>query len=187
MTRLGILVLSIFLIISASPVYAGQNWKIDLEKSRIDFIGKSTLHDFNGRARELSGVLENDSNFAKGVIDVDVAGLTTNEPERDKNMYQMFDGNKYPQIHFVFNDTDLTKVINHHDGEIKFTGIMTIHHISHPVILISKGHLEENTLVCEGKTSIHLKEYALKPPSIFGIIRVSDEVVVQYKIVFLNR
>jgi polyisoprenoid-binding protein YceI len=156
------------------------------EKSRLDFMCKSTLHDFNGTARKLSGSFEQNQNIAKGFVDVDIAGLTTDEPERDKNMYQMFDASLYPQIHFVFNDTDMTKILDHHDGEIKFTGIMTIHNISHPVTLISKGHMEENTLICEGQMLVHLKDYGLKAPSILGLIRVDDAVAVQYNIVFMN-
>jgi len=32
-----------------------------------------------------------------------------------------------------------------------------------------------------------LKDYGLKPPSILGFIRVADEIVVRYNIVFINK
>ena len=179
--------LYLFFIFTAGYVQASEQWQLVSEKSRVDFIGKSTLHDFNGTARKLTGIFEKNVNLANGFIDVDVAGLTTDEPERDKNMYQMFDVSRNPQIHYVFTDTDFTDILDHHEGEIKFTGIMTIHNISRPMTLISKGHMIGDTLICEGQMSIHLKDYGLKPPSILGIIRVSDEIAVQYNIVFINK
>jgi len=185
--RLRLFSVFLFLIFVAGYAQASQQWQIVPEKSKVDFICKSTLHDFNGTARKLIGNFEQDLNIAKGFIDVDVASLTTDEPQRDKNMYQMFDATQYPQIHFTFKDTDLTDVVDHHDGQIKFTGVLTIHNISHPVTLISKGHMLEDTLMCEGQVSIHLKDFDLKPPSILGLIRVSDEVAVRYNIVFINR
>ena len=182
---LNIVLFSYFVLISGY-VQASQQWQIVPEKCRIDFVGKSTLHDFNGTARKLTGNFEQNSNLANGFVDIDVASLTTNEPDRDKNMYQMFDRALYPQIHFAFNDTDISDVLDHHDGQVKFTGIMTIHNISHPVTLISKGHLIADTFMCEGQVNIHLKDFGLKPPSILGLIRVSDVVAVQYNIVFIR-
>jgi len=187
MPRMLKIILCLLPVFVSGLAHASGQWQLISEKSRLDFIGKSTLHDFNGTARKLSGVLEQNTNLAKGFIDVDIKGLTTDEPDRDKNMYQMFDASEYPNIHFVFNDTDITKISDHHDGEIRFTGVMTIHNISHPLTLISKGHIEGDTLMCEGKMRIHLKDYGLKAPSILGFIRVNDEVTVQYSIVFINR
>jgi len=181
------IILCLFSIFIGGHAQASQQWHLESEKSRLDFFVRSTLHDFNGSARRLSGILEQNLNSAKGFVDVDVAGLTTYEPDRDKNMYQMFDASLFPRIHFVFKDTDLTKIMDHHEGEVNFTGNMTMHGISHTLTLISKGHMEENTLICEGQMHIHLKDYGLKPPSILGFIRVADEIVVRYNIVFINK
>ena len=186
MSRFLKIFLFILFVFGGGYVQASGQWHVVSEKSRLGFMCKSTLHDFNGSARKLSGILEKKLNLAKGFVDVDVASFTTDEPGRDKNMYQMFNASLYPQIHFVFNDTDITKIIENQEGEIKFTGIMTMHNISHPVTLISKGHMEGNTLMCEGQMLIHLKDYGLKPPSILGLIHVSDEVAVQYNIGFMN-
>jgi len=186
MSRFIKIALYILFVFSGGYAQASGQWHVVPEKSSLGFMCKSTLHDFNGSAQKLSGILKQSQNLANGFVDVDVAGLTTDEPGRDKSMYQMFDATLYPQIHFVFNDTDITKIIENQEGEIKFTGIMTMHNISHPVILISKGHMEGDTLMCEGQMLIHLKDYGLKPPSIFGLIHVSDEVAVQYNIVFMN-
>jgi len=187
MLRFFKIILCLLPIFIGGYAQASQQWQLVSEKSRLDFFVRSTLHDFNGTARKLSGILEQNLNSAKGFVDVDVAGLTTNEPDRDKNMYQMFDASQYPRINFIFKDTDLGKILVQHDGEVNFTGVMTMHNISHPLMLISKGHMEADTLICEGQMHIHLKDYGLKPPSILGFIRVADEIVVRYNMVFINK
>ena len=163
------IILCLLSVFIGGYAYASGQWQLVPEKSRLDFIGKSTLHDFNGTARKLSGTLEQNLNLAKGFVDVDVAGLTTNEPDRDKNMYQMFDMSRYPRIHFAFNNTDMAMLLDHHEGEIKFTGIMTIHNISHPVTLISKGHMEEDTLICEGANACSFKRLWTTSPQYFRV------------------
>ena len=174
MIRFLKVVLYLIFVMTCGYAQAAGQWQLVSEKSRLDFMGKTTLHNFNGSARKLSGTMEQNLNLARGFIDVDVAGLTTEEPDRDQKMYQMFNVNLSPQIHFVFNDTDITGVLKDHDGEIQFAGVMTIHNVSRPVTLISKGHMQEDTLMCEGQMRVHLKEYGLKPPSVLGIIRVRD-------------
>jgi polyisoprenoid-binding protein YceI len=180
-------ILFLFLVSTAGFARAGEEWRLLPEKSKLEFMARSTFHDFNGNAQGLSGIIEQGMNSAKGFVYVEVAGLTTDDAQRDKNMYHMFDISLSPRIYFIFKDTDMSEVLDHHDGQITFKGVMTIRHLSHSMTLISKGHKEGNMLVCEGHMSIHLKDYGLKPPSILGLIRVNDEVAVWYKIVFTNK
>ncbi len=174
-------------VLTGGYAQADQQWQVLPEKSRVGFIVHSTLHEVNGKARKLSGGFEQKGNLAKGAIDVDVAGLTTANKARDKNMYRMFDVSRYAKVHFNFDNTDITNVLDRHEGEIRFSGVMTIHNISHPMTILSKEHREGSAFVCEGRLLIHLKDYALKPPSILGLIRVRDEVQVEYSIVFVNK
>ncbi len=179
--------LCILVVFMGGVAQADQQWQINLKKSNVGFLLHSTLHEVNGQARELSGGFEQQLNSIKGLVDVGVAGLTTDNKARDNNMYQMFDLSRYANIRFTFDNTDIANVLNHQDGDIIFSGTMTIHNISHPVTLLSKGHMDQNSLVCQGRMLIHLKDYGLKPPSVLGIIRVRDEVIVQYTIVFVTK
>ena len=176
------------LFVSMGGVAQGdQQWQVMPEKSNLGFLLHSTLHEVNGQARELSGGFEQQLNSIKGFVDVSVAGLTTDNKARDNNMYKMFDLLRYADIRFTFDNTDITNVFNHQDGDIIFSGVMKIHNISHPVTFLSKGHMDQNALVCQGRMLIHLKDYDLKPPSVLGIIRVRDIVIVQYTIVFVAK
>ena len=166
---------------------AAQQWEVSSEKSNVGFIVHATLNEVHGKAQELLGGFDQQLNSIKGFVDVGVASLTTVNKARDNDMYRMFDLSRYAEIRFTFDNTDITNVLNHHDGDITFSGVMTIHNVSHPVTLISKGHMDQNALVCQGQMSIHLKDYDLKPPSLLGFIHVKDEVIVKYTVVFVNK
>ena len=183
--------LKIFLFFSllsiGSSVEAEQNWQVTPLKSSISFLVHSTLHEFNGQAGELFGNFDRQQKMIKGFIDVGVTGLSTNNPDRDKAMYRMFDASQYSQIQFNFEDTDLSQVLDRHIGDVIFNGKLTIHHVTRPVTILSQGSMQDGVLVCEGKMLINLKDYDLKPPSILGLIRVNDEVLVHFRIVFVPK
>lgn len=180
--------LTVFILsITSGIAQASQTWQVDRQKSNISFIIHSTLHEVNGQEREISGGFVQEQNLIKGVVDVGVNGLSTNNNDRDRNMYKMFNASSFAQIHFAFDHTDILNILDHQDGLIAFLGVMTIHGISHPVTISSRGWMLDKSLVCEGNMRIHLKDYDLKPPSVLGLIRVKDEVFVQFRILFSKK
>lgn len=184
MQRFFKIVLFVFFLSNAGMALASQQWQVVPVKSNVSFLAYSTLHEVNGQARQIHGSFGQRQNLIKGFVDVGVAGLTTDNQARDRNMYKMFAASQYTQIHFSFKGTDISEVLEKKDGLITFLGSMTIHHITSPVKILSRGWMLGEALVCEGQTLISLKEYDLKPPSILGIIHVKDEVLVQFRIVF---
>jgi polyisoprenoid-binding protein YceI len=165
---------------------ASQAWQVIAQKSSVEFLVHTTLHEVNGRARQLYGSFEQRKNLIKGSINVGVVGLTTNNEARDRNMYKMFDASRYTQVHFSFNNVNIDDVLKRKEGHIIFTGEMTIHHISCPLTVLTRCRMFGKSLACEGKLLVSLKDYDLKPPSILGIIRVNDEVLAQFNIMFLK-
>ena len=179
--------LIVFIFSFCGLAQAEERWQVLPEKSKVIFFARTTLHDFNGKAQQLSGGLVGDTNAIKGFVDLQIAGLSTGDPDRDKNMYQMFNMSLFPQIHFAFDHGDITKVLTNQDAEVIFSGVMSMHHTSRQVSLISTGNWQDGVLLFEGTMFVHLKDFGLKPPSILGLIRVSDEVKVQYKIAFIKK
>ena len=173
-----------FFLTLGGVAIASQQWQVIPEKSNVSFLAHSTLHEVNGQAHQLFGNFEQRQNLINGFVDVGITGLKTDDEARDKAMYKMFEASEYAQIHFSFENTNISDVLNQRDGLITFLGDMTIHHISHPVKISSRGWMLGNSLVCEGQMPISLKDYDLKPPNILGIIRVKDVVQVQFRIVF---
>jgi len=187
MSRFLIVIFYLISFFIGGYAQASQQWLLLAEKSNLDFTLSSTLHEVNGNSQKVTGILEQNFSSLRGFVDVDVLGLTTHNPARDRDMYRMFDSSIFPEIHFVFNDTDFTRILKYHDGDIKFSGLMTIHNISHQLSFVSKGHMQGDMLVCEGNMLIHLKEYSLKPPSVLWFIHVKDEVLVKYHMVFIKK
>jgi len=181
------IVLCVFMVFMNGPAQASSQWQVSQKKSRVVFILHSTMHEVDGQAPELFGRFEQQENLIKGFVDVGVSGLTTDNEIRDRAMYKMFDASQYAQIHFTFKDVNLANVLEGHEGDVIFSGEMTIHHISHPMSIISTGRMTGNTFICEGQMLISLKDYDLKPPSVLGIIRVKDSVLVQFNIVFSKK
>ena len=167
--------------------YASQNWQVLADKSKVSFLVQSTLHEVNGQARQLSGGFKEEKGLINGVITIDVAGLKTGNDTRDKNMYKMFDASQYTQIRFNFDGVNIADVLKSRDGQITFLGLMSIHHVTLPVSIISRGWMLGDSLVCEGNFIIHLKDYGLKPPSVMGIIRVKKDVHVEFRMVFTTK
>jgi len=171
----------------AKGALASEQWQIMPEKSSVSFFSRSTFHDFKGQAHELFGNFEKKNDQIRGAVDVGIIGMTTDNDARDKEMYKMFDATSYSQIHFSFNNVSISEVSQRKDGRISFTGNMTIHQISRPVTIISRGWMLGDALICEGEFPVSLKDYNLKPPTILGLIRVNDKVLVKFRILFSQK
>jgi polyisoprenoid-binding protein YceI len=165
-------------------VWAAEEWQLVAEKSQVMFLGRSTLHDFTGKARTMSGSFARDGKEARGAVHVDVAGLTTADPGRDKNMYRMFNVAAYKDINFTFDHMDISVIQQGLAQDIILDGVMTMHNVSRPVKLNAQVRMEGSVLVCQGDMEIHLKDYQLRPPSVLLMIRVADQVNVKYTMVF---
>ncbi len=187
MNRMITFVVFTCLACCSSYGYASQQWSLVPEQSKITFTLKSTLHDVEGYARTISSQFQEDSGIAQGSFNVDVAGLTTDHFKRDKNMYTMFDLEKYTQIHFDFDHVDFKEALTSGHGPVLFNGVMTIHHMSKPLSVTATAHLVDGVLVIEGEFPINLNDYQLKPPSVMGIIRVNKIVNVKYSIVLTTK
>ena len=184
MSKIFKIIFCFALLATAAFAQSSQEWQLSPKSSQVNFLIQSTLHQVHGQAREVFGSFEQDQNLIKGFVDVGVLGLTTNDKARDNNMYQMFNASQYAQIHFSFKNTDLARVIEQGDGPIVFLGNMTMHGITKPATILTNSRMDKSTLVCEGRLLINLKDYDLKPPSVLGIIRVKDEVLVEFRLVF---
>lgn len=133
LTRFFALFFSALLFLSA-PVFAA-NYAVDTDHTSVSFKVHHILGWVEGHFKKFEG------NFAyepgksetwqtKGTIDV--AGIDTNVPERDKHLRSadFFDAEKYPTISFVS-----TQVTDANQTGAKLHGLITIHGVEKPVVL----------------------------------------------------
>lgn len=165
---------------------------------QIRFFGDSTLHGFEGQAtcEPFDWLIEDESDSGKlivrgAVIKVPVATMDTANKKRDKKMYQMFSVNDFPLIEGQFDNFDPRQLLQQlRDGnevDAHFPFKLKIHGVTRSVdatIREFKETPEEITLVAD--LSVSLKDFGLKAPGVFGIIRVADEVRVEIEVVLFD-
>jgi polyisoprenoid-binding protein YceI len=179
----GILLWSGPALVWAKPLAA--DLVLDAKASLIVFQGKSSLHDFRGKAGTVFGKLTfaKDSPSAAGGVEVPVLSLATGNKATDRNMYAMFNATAYSMISLTTEPLDLSGVREGADSHFVVRGILTMHGVSRGVTVPTKVRLEQGRYVCEGDFPVSLKDHLLKPPRVL-FFKVADEVRVVFSIVF---
>jgi hypothetical protein len=178
---------AVFLLLTlASSASAGSlNGNCD-----IRILGTSTLHDFSGTVRcqpfPIRLVENADGRMViPGVeISVLVEEMDTQNKNRDKQMREMFQSERFPRIQAVLSDLDPDKIRRemrtgpNGKGTVELT--LKIRGTERR-IQAAIGNLRENPgeVSFDAEFFLSLKEYDLKPPRVFfGAIRVGDKVTV---------
>jgi polyisoprenoid-binding protein YceI len=169
------------------PIVWAQSivFPVDPKDSSIVFVGKTTFHDFRGRVGTIRGhlVFNSSQPLAQGRVEVDILSFDTGNKERDKNMDIMFNAQIYPLVSFDINKADFSQADKH---EVEMQGTLSMHGISRPFDIMAQVIVNKNGYVCQGIFPISLKEFGLKPPSILGLIKVTDQVQIQFNVAFHN-
>ncbi|MEK6778226.1 MAG: YceI family protein [Candidatus Deferrimicrobiota bacterium] len=156
----------------------------------IRILGTSTLHDFSGTVRcqpfpvSLVGDAEGRMVIPGVEIAVLVEEMDTQNKSRDKQMREMFQGGKFPRIQAVLLNLDPDKILremrNDPNGKGMVELTLKIRDVERRIQAVI-GNLRENPgrVSFDAEFPLSLKEYDLKPPTVFfGAIRVGDKVTV---------
>lgn len=165
-----------------SPLFAlDKEYLIDTSKSSIDFSFRSTLHPVKGSVKEFSGTLSAQGGegvvLNKGQIVVNVASMDTEEPKRDENMRKMLRAEEFSTIKF-----DILRSAPAEAGMIIIYGDLTIRDVQLPLEIPAKVTKVNDGFLISGETSLSLKKFSLKPPSVALLIRVFDTVKVNFSV-----
>ena len=155
----------------------------------VRFEVTATLHDFSGSGKCLpfSAPLERtpggDNVLPLVAVAVPVAGMETGNGGRDKDMRKMFEADRHPDIHASARgiDADALRRRMREDpaGKAPLEVVVAIRGVERKVQASAGAYKEEgNRLSFEIGFPVSLKEFMLKAPSAFGLIRVADRVVV---------
>ena len=138
----------------------------------IQFAATSTLHDFSGSlpSQPFTLVLSNGTWSA----DADVLSglMNTAHEKRDRKMHEMFATNSFPKMHGTVTTapipgaagTDATLRLIIRDKTNDLTARVT-------------GWTEDASAIkFHAVWELSLKDYALKPPSVLGVIKVGDRI-----------
>src|SRR5581483_6440688 len=129
----------VFATLVSSPALA-SDWTIDSQHSEADFrvrhMGISYVRGTLGTVTGTIHVDENNPSKSSVEATIDVSKLDTREPKRDAHLKSpdFFDVAKYPTATFKS-----TKVEREGAGKLKVTGDLTMHGVTHPVVLDVDG------------------------------------------------
>jgi polyisoprenoid-binding protein YceI len=148
---------------------------------QIVFSGSSSLHDFTGHVSTQAIRLNLSPSTPKGGLaefsaaaNVSAASMSTDSAKRDQNMWIMMGVSQYPTI-----SGKVDRVVVQPDGTATGYGELTMHGITQKLpFTLTNWQRNSSQLSFHGRGQVSLSQYALKPPSVMGVIKVADTVVV---------
>lgn len=154
---------------------------------QIEFSGTTTLHDFSGRAdcNPLTLSVTEGRTSEQGVelseISVPVASMSSDNKKRDHKMHAMLEIDQFPQITgqpVELTPENIDKFLNGPTIEKEpFIFTLKIRDIAQQqTAQISRLQRDDTEVTFVLEFDLSLKDYQLKPPSIFGLIRAGDQV-----------
>jgi polyisoprenoid-binding protein YceI len=146
------------------------------------FDGTSTLHDFRGWTKSVSGWIE----FEPGRIDptaraafvVDARTLDTGDKDRDRAMHdEHLESARYPEMKFT-----LSEFHSGADGSCTIQGTLEIHGRSRSVEMAGIFLVRPDGLLhVKGKVVAKMSDFGITPPSKVLVIRTADEINVWFE------
>jgi polyisoprenoid-binding protein YceI len=146
------------------------------------FDGTSTLHDFRGWTKNVTGWIE----FGPGRIDstakaafvVDARTLDTGDKDRDRAMHEEhLESARYPDMKFT-----LSGFHSEPGGSCTIRGTLEIHGHSRSVEMAGSFELRpDGVLHVKGQVNAKMSEFGITPPSKVLVIRTADEIRVWFE------
>lgn len=156
----------------------------------VVFEGDSTLHAFTGDITNIAVVVFCDTNSAGAAIlstrlEIGPKQLTTHHEKRDKNMYAMFQSDKFPKLLAVVTNAPLTAAKLTPPETAGTNGVLPLQLTFCGITKETSAKTMNQKPHADGwefdlQTDVSLKAFKLEPPSVlFGAISVADKVVIK--------
>jgi len=169
--------------------------KLNLHESHIVLSGNSTFGNWKSKAKSFKGNFsfiddKNSSNPKKGFasIKINSDSIISRSKLRDGSTHKALKYKEFPFIKFTSDTGKLYKKITDKKIQLIVTGVLNIAGKSKTVSMLTNlTELSKNSLEFEGQYKLKMTDYNIKPPSVlFGLIKVEDEININYRLVFTN-
>lgn len=154
---------------------------IDPSTSEVGFDGTSSLHDFTGRTREVSGELFADpmhpTVFASGRIECKAESLDTDNDSRDEKLREHLDVANFPTISFTLSNAEGERKAQ---SEVNIAGSFAIHGVQREYhITLTSEVAADGSLHVRGRIPLKLRDHGIVPPAVM-LIEVGELVHVWF-------
>lgn len=169
------------------------------DESKISISGNSNVNEFNCLVYQDyangNGIVERNSTdqhlkFSQTNIRILVKSLSCDNQVMDYDMYQALKSDKYPYITLDLKEAYPagSQNLNLNNGvdlfvkaELSLAGIKKMQ-----LIRIRATTSEQGRLIFRGKHKINLKDFNIEPPTaLFGVIKVKDEVLINFDLIVI--
>lgn len=129
----------------------------------------------NPKTNEINGELFFNNSFEslKGEIYFKTLSLVSEKKDRDSNMYELLNSDKFDTITFKISQ------ISKYEDRYKIDGLLTLNGVSKNISSLALISLENNQLVLNGDFSILLTNFDMKPPTLL-FLTVRDQIDINY-------
>jgi polyisoprenoid-binding protein YceI len=163
----------------AAPVRYG----LEPEQAQVRFLGRSTLHDFEGETSDVRGEMvfdpEQAALAAPARLAIPVETIRTGIAARDRAMREMFEAERFPEILITIDSATLLDATSS-PRRYRLQGRLRIRETVQPVDFEAQATISEDAIVASGSLPLSIRAFDLHPPSVFGVIRVRQGVTVEF-------
>jgi hypothetical protein len=178
------------------PVKLGPGSELVIE-------GKSTVHDFECRSREVSVQVAREPGAAAPAdaaallelmragkvasvkVSVPVQSLKSEKSGLDKNLRKTMRADEHPTVTFALGSYTVKSAVAD-TLAIEAQGTLTITGQSRPVTLEGRAFRAAEGVWLEGSEPVRMTEYGIKPPvMMLGTLKVKDLVTVRYRLLLV--
>jgi len=173
---------------TSSPAFGEPaRWVPVSRQSIVSFDASFPPADFSGYCRDLSGEFEADADdLSRGVsgrLTVQVAGLSTGNEGRDKEMWKALSADRHPTMYFVIQTVEAPSfppgVADHTDTLLTIQGRLSIAGIERVKRFSGRVRLKQGRLWVRGESRFKMSDFGIKPPQ-YLLLPVKDEVGVGF-------
>lgn len=185
LARISRLSLTLLCVAAAEASAEPARYELQPDGTRVRFLAKSTLHPFEGDTSAVRGdmVFDPVTNqlLEPARIAVKVEGLTTGIAARDRAMCRMFQSDEFPELLVTIDSLVPLDVSDPSARRYRLEGRLKIRQIEQPIAIDVDANLLGDGFEASGRLPLMARKmFQLKPPSVAGLIRVRDDLVVEF-------
>ncbi len=156
-------------------------------QSIVSFDASFPPADFSGYCRDVAGEFEADAaDLTRGVtgrLTVQVAGLSTGNEGRDKDMWKALSAERHPTMYFVIQTVESPAfppgVAEHPDTLLTIQGRLSIAGVERVKRFSGRIRFKQGRLWVRGESRFKMSDFGIKPPQ-YLLLAVKDEVGVGF-------
>jgi polyisoprenoid-binding protein YceI len=171
---------------TSEPAAGAASWTVTTAggtfagyRVREEFIGIG-VKDAVGRTPDVSGSVDVEGNrLTAAKLQAELSTLVSDKPQRDDALRgRAIETDRFPTAEF-----ELTEPVAVSRSKTAVTGKLTLHGQTRPIaISLRSQRVGDSTIELAGSAPIAFADFGIEPPSVAGVVTVSDHGLLEFKI-----